>query len=100
MAGPPALDRKIVVRIHAGQSGSTRPPSAPVTIALSAHPDSLMEGSSAQGFRLISGTANAGLAQEISRHLAIELCKVTISRFADGEIFVRIDENIRGQDVF
>jgi len=59
-----------------------------------------MEVTPAQGFKLLSGTANAGLAQEISRHLGVELCKVTVSRFADGEIFVRIDENIRGMDVF
>jgi len=71
-----------------------------VTTALSEHPGSLMEVTPAQGFKLLSGTANAGLAQEISRHLGVELCKVTVSRFADGEIFVRIDENIRGMDVF
>ena len=52
------------------------------------------------GFKLISGTANPALAEEISRHLGTELTKVTCSRFADGEIFVRIDENIRGNDVF
>jgi ribose-phosphate pyrophosphokinase len=59
-----------------------------------------MEGSPAQGFKLLSGNANPGLAQEISRFLNVELCKATLSRFADGEIFVRIDENIRGLDVF
>jgi ribose-phosphate pyrophosphokinase len=59
-----------------------------------------MEVSPAQGFKLLSGDANPGLAQEISRFLNVELCKVTLSRFADGEIFVRIDENIRGLDVF
>lgn len=52
------------------------------------------------GFKLISGTANPALAEEISRHLGTELTKVTCARFADGEIFVRIDENIRGNDVF
>src|SRR5947208_443886 len=52
------------------------------------------------GFKLLSGTANQGLADEIAEHLGVELCKVTCSRFADGEIFVRIDENIRGADVF
>jgi len=52
------------------------------------------------GFKLISGTANPQLAHEISRCLGVELCKVTLNRFADGEIFVRIDENIRGNDVF
>src|SRR5580765_3551634 len=52
------------------------------------------------GFKLLSGTANQGLAEEIAEHLGVELCRVTCSRFADGEIFVRIDENIRGADVF
>jgi ribose-phosphate pyrophosphokinase len=40
------------------------------------------------------------LAEEIARCLGVELTKVTVSRFADGEIFVRIDENVRGADVF
>lgn len=53
-----------------------------------------------RGFKIVSGTANRPLADEIARCLGIELTKVTLSRFADGEIFVRIDENIRGNDVF
>ena len=53
-----------------------------------------------RGFKLLSGTANRALAEEIARWLGVELCKATVSRFADGEIFVRIDENIRGHDVF
>lgn len=53
-----------------------------------------------RGFKLLSGTANRALAEEISRTLGVELCKVTLSRFADGEIFVRIDENVRGHDLF
>jgi ribose-phosphate pyrophosphokinase len=54
----------------------------------------------AHGFKLNAGIANPVLAQEIARCLGVELCKVTATRFADGEIFVRIDENIRGSDVF
>ena len=54
----------------------------------------------ARGFKLISGTANPALGEEIARWLGVELCSVTLSKFADGEIFVRIDENIRGHDVF
>lgn len=53
-----------------------------------------------RGFKLLSGSANRGLAEEIARNLGVELAKVTLSRFADGEIFVRIDENVRGADVF
>ncbi len=53
-----------------------------------------------RGFKLLAGTANHALAEEIAACLGVELGKVTMSRFADGEIFVRIDENIRGHDVF
>jgi ribose-phosphate pyrophosphokinase len=49
---------------------------------------------------LIGGTANPGLARRISEELDRPLCDVTIERFADGEIFVKINENVRGRDVF
>src|ERR1043165_2247510 len=52
------------------------------------------------GFKLICGTSNKGLSEEIARNLDLEPAKLTVSRFADGEIFVRIDENVRGNDVF
>lgn len=61
-----------------------------------------MEGASEirSGMKVLSGTANRPLAEEIARHLGVELTKTTCTRFADGEVFVRIDENIRGADVF
>ncbi len=49
---------------------------------------------------LLSGTANRELAERIAAHLDRPLCDVTIDRFADGEIFVRINDNVRGRDVF
>jgi ribose-phosphate pyrophosphokinase len=49
---------------------------------------------------LLSGTANRPLAEEVAQHLGQPLCKVTVKRFADGEIFVKIDENVRGRDVY
>src|SRR5256885_9477844 len=49
---------------------------------------------------LLAGTANRPLAEEMAEHLGQPLCAVTIRRFADGEIFVKIDENVRGRDVF
>src|SRR5436853_55206 len=52
------------------------------------------------GLKLLSSIANRGLAEEIAGHLGIDLCKVHLGRFADGEISVRIDENVRGNDVF
>jgi len=50
--------------------------------------------------KLISGTANPELAKKIAKYLDIPLCKVDIGRFSDGEISVRIAENIREKDVF
>ncbi len=55
---------------------------------------------SARKFKILSGTSNQPLVEEIARHLGADICRVTCNRFADGEIFVRIDENIRGADVF
>jgi ribose-phosphate pyrophosphokinase len=53
-----------------------------------------------RGYKILAGTSNRPLVDEIARSLGTEPCRVTCSRFADGEIFVRIDENIRGADVF
>jgi ribose-phosphate pyrophosphokinase len=49
---------------------------------------------------LLSGTANHALAAGIAEVLGEELCDVTIRRFADGEIFVGINDNVRGRDVY
>ena len=49
---------------------------------------------------LLSGSANRPLAEEVAAHLGQPLCQVTLRRFADGEIFVKIDENVRGRDVY
>jgi ribose-phosphate pyrophosphokinase len=49
---------------------------------------------------LLSVTANRPLAEEIGRHMGLPLGDSTVKRFADGEIFVRINQNARGRDVF
>ncbi|MEJ2216434.1 MAG: ribose-phosphate pyrophosphokinase [Gemmatimonadota bacterium] len=49
---------------------------------------------------LMAGTANRPLAEEIAESIGIPLGDVTISRFEDGEIFVRINQNARGRDAF
>src|SRR3982075_1072974 len=54
----------------------------------------------AHGFKLIAGPGNPDLCGEIAQTLDVPFCKTTVTRFADGEIFVRIDENVRGNDVF
>src|SRR2546428_159599 len=50
--------------------------------------------------KLFSGRGNPGLAQEIAAGLDVPLAEMSIFRFADGEIGVRIEESVRGEDVF
>ena len=60
-----------------------------------------MEASPVRGpLLLLAGRANRPLAGEIAKKLGISAEGVTIHNFADGEIFVRIDRNARGRDVF
>ena len=49
---------------------------------------------------MLAGSANPRLAQEVAEQLGLPLGDTTIRRFADGEIFVRINENVRGRDIF
>lgn len=50
--------------------------------------------------RLFSGTANPALAQEVAHYLGLELSPIRVRRFADQEIYVQVQESIRGCDVF
>jgi ribose-phosphate pyrophosphokinase len=50
--------------------------------------------------KLLSGNSNLTLAKEIADYLDIPLTKASVRRFADEEIFVEIQENVRGEDVF
>jgi len=50
--------------------------------------------------KLISGTANKLLAEEIAKKLNVPLTEVELKRFNDGEIYARILESIRGGDVY
>ena len=49
---------------------------------------------------IFTGTANPGLAAEIAEYTGIPMGEVDITRFPDGEIFVKLKNNIRGADVF
>ena len=53
-----------------------------------------------QRLRLISGTANSALAQEVAQSLGSDLTPILCKRFADGEIYVQVQESIRGCDIF
>lgn len=50
--------------------------------------------------KLIAGNSNRKLAENISARLATALAKAEIKTFKDGEVFVEIQENVRGEDVF
>lgn len=53
-----------------------------------------------KNLKLIIGRANPQLGLDIARHLGIEPCKTHLTNFNDGEIRFKIEENVRGTDVF
>jgi len=50
--------------------------------------------------KILSGTSNPRLSNQISKRLKLKLINTNIKRFADGEIYIEINENIRGNSVF
>ena len=53
-----------------------------------------------KSLRLYSGSANRPLAEQIAKILGVELSGLTLEKFANGEIYARFDESVRGADVF
>jgi len=51
-------------------------------------------------FKIFSGSANMPLAGEICRHAGVELGRIRLDRFSDGETYFQVLENVRGADVF
>lgn len=54
----------------------------------------------AGGLKVFSGNGNMSLALEICRHLGVNLGKAIVGKFADGEVNIVIQENVRGKDVY
>ena len=50
--------------------------------------------------KILSGTSNLKLSKNIAKNLKLKLINTNIKRFADGEIYIEINENIRGNSVF
>ena len=50
--------------------------------------------------KIFSGNSNKSLAKDICKYLNVELGKLNIKKFSDGELFVDFEENIRNEDVF
>jgi ribose-phosphate pyrophosphokinase len=53
-----------------------------------------------EGMKLFTGNAHRELAQDVADYLHISVGDATVTSFSDGEIMVRINENVRGADVF
>src|ERR1700729_680783 len=53
-----------------------------------------------KSFKLFSGTANRPLAEEIAGFVGVKLGESKLQRFADGEVYFQLLENVRGTDVF
>ena len=51
-------------------------------------------------FKIFSGSANRALSLEICKHIGISLGETKMQRFADGEVYFQLLENVRGADVF
>lgn len=51
-------------------------------------------------FKVASGRSNPKLAKKVAEHQGISLSEVTIRNFSDGEIWVKYEENVRGEDLF
>ena len=50
--------------------------------------------------KILSGTSNPKLSKDICKQLKLKLVNTNIKRFPDGEIYVEINENIRGNSIF
>jgi len=50
--------------------------------------------------KILAGTSNLKLSKDIARSLKLKLVNTSIRRFADGEVYVEINENIRGNSIF
>ncbi len=53
-----------------------------------------------QEIKIVTGNSNRGLAENVAEYCDVPLTDCTVTRFSDGEVFVQINENIRGADLF
>ena len=58
------------------------------------------ETKATRGMKLIAGNSNPAMATAIGQYLKLPMTKAVVRRFADMEIFVEIQENVRGEDMF
>ncbi|KGG15445.1 MULTISPECIES: ribose-phosphate pyrophosphokinase [unclassified Prochlorococcus] len=71
-----------------------------MTSFITASADLSLNANNTQRLKLISGTSNTSLANEIATYLDLENVPLVCKRFADGELYIQIQQSIRGCDVF
>ena len=83
----------------------TEPPAASAATqgaSAKAAPEKKRSGrlSEAKRFKIFSGEANKGLAEEVCKFVGVPLGETRMQRFSDGEVYFQLLENVRGADVF
>jgi ribose-phosphate pyrophosphokinase len=60
----------------------------------------MADASVSRGMKLLAGNSNKELSEAIAQYLKVPFTKALVRRFADMEVFVEIQENVRGEDIF
>jgi ribose-phosphate pyrophosphokinase len=60
----------------------------------------MTESNGTRGMKLLTGNSNPALAKAIGEYLSLPFVKAAVRRFADMEVFVEVQENVRGEDMF
>jgi ribose-phosphate pyrophosphokinase len=60
----------------------------------------MTDANGSRGMKLLAGNSNSELSKAIGAHLKLSSVKAVVRRFADMEVFVEIQENVRGEDIF
>ena len=76
------------------------PPAAPIAKAAPERKPRTGRLSEAKRFKIFSGEANKPLAEEVCQFVGVPLGQTKMQRFADGEIYFQLLENVRGADIF
>src|SRR5215469_7195941 len=58
------------------------------------------DANGSRGMKLLAGNSNRPLAEAIAQYLKLPFTKAQVRRFADMEVFVEIQDNVRGEDMF
>jgi len=60
----------------------------------------MSETNGTRGMKLLTGNSNRELADKMAAYLKLPFTKAAVRRFADMEVFVEVQENVRGEDMF